>query len=327
MDVFHDFQPIWAAARIAVIGGNPYDPSLIVKTLSLEGVDVTYFPGGFHHPFWLIPIIYPLGFLDLFTAKILWLLLMLASLIRIRQILKIDLVKFILWTLLFSPMFKNILFGQFGLFMLMFFLESRRGESWVAGVFSFLMSIKLHITWPIILILFYKKLSQPFLVGFIACAALMGSMALIISPNVVYHFVSEVSRVSAISSSTLQPGVISILIRYSDWDFVIWSLSISLGLVAVHKVRRLDGAYDIAAQIGLAISGYVWSHDFLLLLPAFIYWASKQTTTYILLFVVFSFAPFLFGGVKGEFLLLWIPIFLLMKYYQSNNSRIWPEHR
>lgn len=66
-----DFSQFWVAARVFVTGGNPYDPSTWpAKVLELGGQDAV--TPVFLYPAWVVPVIAPLGLMELPVAARIW---------------------------------------------------------------------------------------------------------------------------------------------------------------------------------------------------------------------------------------------------------------
>src|SRR5512138_2432683 len=84
-----DFRGYYAAARVLLARGNPYDYSLVARVL----MDVTGRAGNnpFYYPLWFGWFIAPLSLLRFQTARLIWMLinlgLWLLGLLRLQQLL------------------------------------------------------------------------------------------------------------------------------------------------------------------------------------------------------------------------------------------------
>jgi hypothetical protein len=152
----HDFVEYWAAGRLLAHGENPYDVEKIHELEKQAGRDED--PILMWNPPWVLPIVLPLGWLDVRTAHLLWLALHLVAIVVSADLLWRNYqgdddrrVLAPLLALTFVPAISALLVGQIAPLMLLgaaAFLPLVRTRSDVAaGTVVCLLAIKPHIAY------------------------------------------------------------------------------------------------------------------------------------------------------------------------------------
>jgi len=154
-----DFISYWATGRQLVLHANPYDHDAISAIEHSSGLT----PQAvliMRNPPWALPLAYPLGFLNLRLAAVLWSLLLLGSLllsVRLLQSLYVPSSgRAQALALAFTPALICITMGQTALFVLLgvvLFLRFHRGRPYVAGASLWLCALKPHLILPFIAVL------------------------------------------------------------------------------------------------------------------------------------------------------------------------------
>ncbi len=154
MAASRDFVSYWATGQQLVRHGNPYD---------LNAISALEHSAGFtfkitllmRNPPWALPLAFPLGFLGLRVAAVLWTLLLLASFlisIRIVHQLHGSPPNHIHWLGFgFTPAIICITMGQTSLFALLglvLFLRYHRHRPFAAGAALWLCALKPHLFLP-----------------------------------------------------------------------------------------------------------------------------------------------------------------------------------
>lgn len=154
MAASRDFVSYWATGQQLVRHGNPYD---------LNAISALEHSAGFtfkitllmRNPPWALPLAFPLGFLGLRVAAVLWTLLLLASFlisIRIVHQLHGSPPNHIHWLGFgFTPAIICITMGQSSLFALLglvLFLRYHRHRPFAAGAALWLCALKPHLFLP-----------------------------------------------------------------------------------------------------------------------------------------------------------------------------------
>ncbi len=143
-----DFVSYWATGQQLLRHGNPYDRDAISALEHSAGLTVKAVL-IMRNPPWALPLAYPLGFLGLRVAAILWTLLLLACLlISVRMVCELhgSPPNRIHWLgLAFTPALICLTMGQTSLFTLLgfvLFLRFHRHRPFVAGAALWLCALK-----------------------------------------------------------------------------------------------------------------------------------------------------------------------------------------
>jgi hypothetical protein len=149
-----DFVSYWATGYQLVHRANPYDRQGIMRIEHAAGLDKNAVL-LMRNPPWALPLAYPLGFIGLKTAAILWSLVLLACLtvsVRMIQMIHNFPANHIHWLgLSFPPALISLIMGQTSLFALLgfvLFLRLHRTRQFAAGVSLWLCALKPHLFLP-----------------------------------------------------------------------------------------------------------------------------------------------------------------------------------
>jgi len=149
-----DFVSYWATGRLLVRHANPYDRDAVAALEHSAGL-TTRAVLIMRNPPWALPLAYPLGFLPLRLAGILWSLLLLACLlisVRMAHELHGSPRNRIHWLgLAFTPGLICLTMGQTALFALLglvLFLRLHQSRPFAAGAALWLCALKPHLFLP-----------------------------------------------------------------------------------------------------------------------------------------------------------------------------------
>jgi hypothetical protein len=149
-----DFVAYWATGQQLVHHANPYDRNAVMDIehsvgLAASGVLMM------RNPPWALPLAYPLGFLGLRLAAVVWSLVLLVCLllsVRMVRVLHGSPPNRIHWLALsFTPALICLVMGQTSLFALLglvLFLRYHRPQPFAAGVSLWLCMLKPHLFLP-----------------------------------------------------------------------------------------------------------------------------------------------------------------------------------
>ncbi len=170
-----DFVSYWATGQQLVRHGDPYDRAAVAALEHSAGLDARAVL-IMRNPPWALPLAYPLGFLGLRVAAVLWTLLLLACLlvsVRLVRELHGSPPNRIHWLgLSFTPALICLTMGQTSLFALLgliLFLRWHGRRPFAAGVALWLCALKIHLFLPfaaalavwIVVTRGYKLLAEP----------------------------------------------------------------------------------------------------------------------------------------------------------------------
>lgn len=152
----HDFVEYWAAGRLNLHGENPYDPECIQQLEREAGRT----DDGIlmWNPPWTLPLVMPLGLLDVRMAHLLWLAMHLAVVAWCADALwrhygGAAARRGIAWLLAFTflPTLFSLTAGQIAPLLLLgavlFLVAMRQGRDFLAGVALVLLAIKPHLSY------------------------------------------------------------------------------------------------------------------------------------------------------------------------------------
>jgi len=149
-----DFVSYWATGQQLVRHANPYDRDAIAALEHAAGLDVRAVL-IMRNPPWALPLAWPLGFLPLRVAAILWSLLLLACLLLsvrfARQLYGSPSNHLHLLALSFTPALLCLIMGQTALFSLLglaLFLRWHGSRPFLAGTALWLCALKPHLFLP-----------------------------------------------------------------------------------------------------------------------------------------------------------------------------------
>jgi hypothetical protein len=192
-----DFVAYWATGQQLVHHANPYDRDAMMRLehsagLAANGVLLM------RNPPWALPLAYPLGFIGLRAAAILWSLILLACLlISVRMIRRLhgDPRNQLHWLgLSFTPALICLIMGQTSLFALLglvLFLRYHGARPFAAGVSLWLCALKPHLFLPFAAVLLAWVLvtrSYKILVGAAVALAASCAAAYCIDPAAWGHY-------------------------------------------------------------------------------------------------------------------------------------------
>ena len=144
-----DFLTYWSSARQLVLHANPYDPVAIGVMERAVGYSASLPTLVMRNPPYSLPFVYPLGFLSLRTASLVWSAWMLAaawvSILLIRSIYRRGRSRIDLFGFLFAPLLSCFIAGQTAVFALLglaLFLKFHQTRPAVAGAALWLCALK-----------------------------------------------------------------------------------------------------------------------------------------------------------------------------------------
>lgn len=150
-----DYVEYWAAGKLNITGGNPYNPAELLP-LQYQAGRHTGVPVIMYNPPWMLAIAMPFGTLDYALGRIIWLLLSISITIACSDLIWIMYggpiyKRWLGWLIGFSfvPVLDCLRVGQTGIFMLLgvvgfLYFQHQRGD-WLAGACLALLAIKPHI--------------------------------------------------------------------------------------------------------------------------------------------------------------------------------------
>ena len=286
-----DFVSYWATGRQLIHHANPYDRNAISALEHAAGLDVRAVL-IMRNPPWALPLAYPLGFLNLRVAAILWSLLLLACLllsVRIAQQLYGSPSNHLHWlALAFTPALICLTMGQTALFALLglvLFLRWRGSRPFLAGASLWLCALKPHLFMPFAAALAAWVLVSPVssrawkvAAGAVAALALSSAVASLIDPYVWLDY-TRLMRSPAVENEFI-PCLSSAIRQWIDQLFDVqatWLQYLPAALSCIWAVVyfwRHRTTWDwktngsLLMLVSLVAAPYCWFYDQCLAIPA-----------------------------------------------------------
>jgi hypothetical protein len=147
-----DFVVYWATGQQLVHHANPYDVDAMMRIERAAGLPTQFGALFMRNPPWALPITYPLGFIGIRVAALLWSLVLLACLwVSVRMVWQMHgrprpMLNFLGYS--FAPALMCLIIGQTSLFALLglvLFLHLHRTRPFLAGMSLWLCALKPHL--------------------------------------------------------------------------------------------------------------------------------------------------------------------------------------
>jgi hypothetical protein len=294
----YDFVHLWASARIARLGGNPYDPQQIAPLMAQAGWPPEESISGFMHPFWSLALMTPFSLLPFSIAAILWELAIIVLVVASLLLLRNEAVRrvcgqlpsgpnILLVTALFPPLLSTLAFGQSSAVLLLgcagwlsFFC---RGRFFTAGVLLSLTTLKPQLFVPLYVWVFLSQLrghEWRTVTGFGVGLFTQISMSLLIAPESANQWFIAMRSIPEITSNLPTPALGRIIASLLGVPQTVSIVMLIAGAGAAacalgFQGRVAERAVLFFIPLGLLTTAYVWSHSFLVLLLPWIFHVAR----------------------------------------------------
>ena len=278
-----DFVSYWATGRQLVQHANPYDRNAVSALEHASGLDVRAVL-IMRNPPWALPLAYPLGFLGLRVAAILWSLILLACLllsVRIARQLYGSPPNRLHWLALsFTPALICLTMGQTALFALLglvLFLRWLQHRPWLAGAALWLCALKPHLFLPFAAALaawIVFSRAWKLAAGAAAALALSSAVASLIDPHAWLDY-TRLMRSPSVENEFI-PCLASAVRQWIDPQAT-WLQYLPAALCCIWALlyfwrRRAIWDWkthgDLLMLVSLVAAPYCWFYDQCLAIPA-----------------------------------------------------------
>ena len=278
-----DFVSYWATGRQLVQHANPYDRNAVSALEHASGLDVRAVL-IMRNPPWALPLAYPLGFLGLRVAAILWSLILLACLllsVRIARQLYGSPPNRLHWLALsFTPALICLTMGQTALFALLglvLFLRWHQHRPWLAGAALWLCALKPHLFLPFAAALaawIVFSRAWKLAAGAAAALALSSAVASLIDPHAWLDY-TRLMRSPSVENEFI-PCLASAVRQWIDPQAT-WLQYLPAALCCIWALlyfwrRRAIWDWkthgDLLMLVSLVAAPYCWFYDQCLAIPA-----------------------------------------------------------
>ncbi|HQE93090.1 MAG TPA: glycosyltransferase family 87 protein [Anaerolineae bacterium] len=283
-----DFVQYWAAGRLNLLGGNPYDPEQLLP-LQRQAGRTDYVSGAatiVWNPPWVMPLLMPFAALRYPIGRVLWFLASFAALAACslwtwRRYGGPERSQWVAWAVAFTfmPALIMLRVGQIGVFLLVGVagvLHAATQHQWVRlGAWVIVLSIKPQLVYLLLVVLLLwlveRRQFVPVLSG-MGVLALAGGVTLIVNPRIIGQYLEALTAYPPVAWATPTLGSVLRLLLGLDkfWLPLIPTLG---GLVwAVLYWRRRRHSWDWETELPLLLfvslltTLYTWTYDLVLLI-------------------------------------------------------------
>lgn len=310
-----DFVSYWATGQQLVHHGNPYDRASVSQMEHAAGLDA----GAvliMRNPPWALPLAWPLGFLGLRVAALLWSLMLAGCLVVSVQIVR----RLHGWPgntihwlgLGFTPALICLTMGQTALLALLglaLFLRFYRQRPFAAGVALWLCALKPHLFLPFgVALLAWVVYARAWkvLAGAAAALAASSALAFAIAPHAWPDY-AQMLRSPLVNSEYIP--CLADALRHGLWPQITWTQYVPAAAACVWALAyfwRRRARWDWVKNSGplilvsLLFAPYVWLYDQCLAIPALLEaaYATRSQSLLITLALLILIADLELGGVN-----------------------------
>lgn len=294
-----DFVVFWATGQQLVQRANPYDRIALMRIERSAGLGVVDDAGYMRNPPSALLLVYPLGFLNLRLASVLWSISLLASLgISVR----------LLWHIngrqrtrrhwlgyTFGPAYVCLIMGQTSLFALLglsLFLRFHRERPFLAGVSLWLCALKPHLFLPfgvVLLAWILVSRSYAILIGSVVAVTASSLVAFVNNPSVWMQY-GKMMRSSGIEWQFI-PCASALFRNWID-ERAIWLQYIPAAAGCICTLiyfwaRRSTWDWNRNGSpvmlVSLLVAPYSWIYDACVAIPALLYGAYTTRSRSVLM--------------------------------------------
>jgi hypothetical protein len=289
--LMYDYYYYCAAGKVALAGGNVYDMDQYRAALASIGWPDYENPQGLTHTPLNMPLYMLMALLPLKISMACWFALNVVGIVFAAYLCRniFDLKRVPLGFLIFAvatypPTIKMVTFGQVSLILLLallgFMVLYKRQQYFWAGFVLSLNIVKPHHLLLLYVLLGIQMVQQRRLIliaGMVTSPVLLALISYLCYPegfayysHAVEHIVSEGT---VIRGASLTQWLTRLLPQANIQFLLLGSTLPIIGMLTLFRKISLevDGLWVIALSI--AVSPYIWSHDFVLLFPSFLLFA------------------------------------------------------
>ena len=302
-----DFLQYWTAAKIVLLGANPYDPQLMHSAQSGLACDRSFtIPVLFWNPPLALGLVMPLAFMSFEVASAVWMFISVVLLVMSMELLFRTLSipankRSLLMVLLVSVpgVYLTLWWGQISLWLLFgfaLFIHLSIGRkigidgSFLAGLSLSLTLIKPHLLFlPYLFLLITSVRTRRFrtIVGLIVGGLALGMLSLIFKPDIwsVYWQTLQSAppfywKTASFGSyfQELFDGELPVSVARFVPIVIATILSLPVMLKAFRKGRELQ-VLLLLTCLSLLFSPYGWAFDQVLLIPVIVFMFAQRSFT------------------------------------------------
>ena len=299
-----DFVVFWATGTQLAHHASPYDPVDLLRTERGAGMPAVYSVMYMRNMPFALPLVYPLGFLGLQPASVLWSALLISAL---------ALSVYLLWIMhgrsksirhwlgySFGPALISVIMGQstlFALLGLVLFLRWHRARPFFAGLSLWLCMLKPHLFLPfgvVLLAWIVVSKSYKMLLGLAVALAASIWVTSIIDPMAWVQY-AQMARRSGVQSEFIP--CMSVVLRVWISKGAVWLQYLPSLLACVWALRYFwtrRNTWDwvkhngsLLMIVSLLSAPYSWIYDACIVIPALLYGAYVARSRSVVIVLAF----------------------------------------
>jgi hypothetical protein len=332
----NDFIEYWSAGKLLAHGDNPYSGPMILAIEKSRGFTPND-PLIMLNPPWALPMVFPLGFLPVIPALVLWILACTAAILISMVLLEIP-VQSRMIAFLFTPILGTYMMQQSSPFLLLglaLFLRFHDRRPFAAGAALTLMAFKPHlflIFWVVLLADCLYRRRFRLMAGFAASLIATSAAVTLWMPHVWQDYLTLVRGTTLDQNfyPTIPTLLRAIINVHMVWIATVPSC-IALVWGAVYYWRRRaawDWNQDAMPVLLLTVltSPYSWISDQVVLLPPVARALSTQRGTkprkYSMeLLIAINFTALVWLNLSFR-TLVWLPLALSLWYWYARTGSV-----
>ncbi len=284
-----DFVEYWAAGRLFLSGGNPYDPTALLELQRAVGWGKPQALMMWNPP-WILALIVPFSLLPYPIARIAWFVLhvvltVLGGGLLWRSYRPWDLCLWPGWILAicFLPTLFAIRMGQIAPFLFIgwvaFLWWERRQRDILAGAFLTLVTLKpylFYLFWLFFILWIWQRRRWRILIGLGITFILAIGVLMVHSPALPAQYLAAMSDEPPLYWATPTPGMLLRLLLGVDRLWLQFVPSFVGGLIGLYLARRWgtqwtwQSAGPLILLLSINTTSFGWSFDQVIGLPAII---------------------------------------------------------
>ncbi len=344
----YDFAEYWAACRVFLSGGNPYDPAMLLKEQRLIGW-MEKDPIMMWNPPWAIPILIPLSFLGYWPSRGLWLLVSCILLwVACDWFWRLcggsASRRWLSWLApaFFLPAALTLFLGQITVLVLSgmagFLWALKKKRMFLAGIFTILISIKPHLLflfWVFLVLWILKERYWKVLAGALLSLACASILVISVNPRIFLDYMTSMLSKSGPQIWSTPTWGVAFLMVFPNASTWIRYLPSAIGmLVSIYLwyswkcIMDWQQRLPIILLLSVTTCAFTWTFDWVVLLPVvilFLCWFEKQPSRYWWLVAgVLAMQPLLVisqATTHTNFYSIWLPPALWFLYWIGSRMK------
>ncbi len=289
----YDLYYLYAAGKVAISGGDPYDYSQFCTALYQLGWPRYEGIQGLTHPPWNFWLYGMFAYLPFHLAAALWLSVIVIGICSaliwlhrsnigvLHQTSQLSGHRLLLAIICFPPVYSNIIYGQINIFLLIGLLQFVRlrqlGRFFASGMWLSLTLLKPHLLIPLYVAIFITSFRERNFRSLLGCAVgfvLQLSLTLFFYPHALSDYVVHFSEVMKSTEGLLGASLAQVIsfafkTTWSTWAILATGTLISC-IISARRPMTPFLIMHIFVPLSLLSTPYIWSHSMILMVASYL---------------------------------------------------------